>query len=181
MAHLIISFGFDGGEQLAWSIEVRRKKNGEYSPVADAFKTDTIIYLATSERDTIRLRTNVRGEDVRLYRLRTPPERARALLLQYVKEANALAAKPAFYNSITSNCTTAVAKLVRAAGDHVNLDWRLIINGYLPGYLYERGALVTTMPLSQVMALARIDDRAKAADQSPEFSRLIRIGVPSPR
>jgi hypothetical protein len=181
MAHLIMSFGFDGGEQLAWSIEVRREKNGRYSPVADAFKTDIIVYLATDERDTVRLRTNVRGEDVRLYRLRIPPEEARALLREYVEEANALSAKPAFYNSITTNCTTAVAKMLRAAGDSLPLDWRLVINGYLPGYLYDRGAIVTTIPLSQVMALARIDDRAKAADQSPEFSRLIRIGVPSPR
>jgi len=181
MAHLIISFGFDGGEQLAWSIEVRRKKNGQYSPIADAFKTDTVVYLATSERDTVRLRTNVRGEDVRLYRLRMLPEQARALLLRYVEEANALSAKPAFYNSITTNCTTAVAKMIRAMGGNLPLDWRLIINGYLPGYLYDRGAVVTTIPLSQVTALARIDDRAKAADQSSDFSRLIRVGVPSPR
>jgi len=181
MAHLIMSFGFDGGEQLAWSIEVRRKKNGQYSPIADAFKTDTVVYLATSERDTVRLRTNVRGEDVRLYRLRMPPEQGRALLLRYVEEANALSAKPAFYNSITTNCTTAVAKMIRAAGDNLPFDWRLIINGYLPGYLYDHGAVVTTIPLSQVTALARIDDRAKGADRSPEFSRLIRIGVPSPR
>jgi Domain of unknown function (DUF4105) len=129
----------------------------------------------------VRLRTNVRGEDVRLYRLRTPPEQARALLLQYVEEANALSAKPAFYNSITTNCTTAVATMVRAAGGSLPLDWRLVVNGYLPGYLYDRGAIVTTIPLSQVTALARIDDRAKVADRSPEFSRLIRIGVPSPR
>jgi len=58
--------------------------------------------------------------------------------------------------------------------------WRLIVNGYLPGYLYDKGAVVTTIPLSELMALARIDERAKGADQSPDFSRLIRVGVPSP-
>lgn len=180
MAHLIMSFGFDGGEQLAWSVEIRREKNGQYSPVADAFKTDAIVYLATTERDSVRLRSNVRGEDARLYRLRTSPERARALLLEYVAGANELAKRPAFYNSITTNCTTAVAKLIRAAGGTLPFDWRLIVNGYLPGYLYDRGAVVTAIPLSQLMALARIDERAKAADGSPDFSRLIRVGVPSP-
>ena len=180
MAHVIMSFGFDGGEKLAWSIEVRREQNGEYSPVADAFKSHTIVYLATVERDIVRLRSNVRGEDVRLYRLRTGPEGARALLLQYVAEANALAEQPAFYNWITTNCTTAIVKLIRAAGGTLPFDWRLIVNGYLPGYLYDRGAVVTTIPLSELMELARIDERAKAADQSPDFSRLIRIGVPSP-
>ena len=180
MAHLIMSFGFDGGEKLAWSVEVRREKTGQFSPVADAFKSHTLVYLATTERDSVRLRSNVRGEDVRLYRLRASPEAVRIVLLQYVAEANELAERPAFYNSLTTNCTTAVVKLIRAAGGALPFDWRLIVNGYLPGYLYDQGAVVTTIPLSELMALARIDDRARAADQSPEFSRLIRVGVPSP-
>jgi hypothetical protein len=180
MAHLIMTFGFDDGQELAWSVEVRREKDGQYSPIADAFKSHTIVYLATTERDSVRLRSNVRGEDVRLYRLRASPEAARAVLLQYAAEANALAEEPAFYNSITTNCTTAVAKLIRAAGGNLPFDWRLIVNGHLPGYLYDQGAVVTTIPLSELMALARIDARAKEADQSPDFSRLIRIGVPSP-
>ncbi len=180
MAHLIMSFGFDGGEHLAWSIEIRRQKNGAYSPVADAFKTDALVSLATTERDSVRLRANVRGEDARLYRLRTSPEKARSLLLEYVAEANALAQHLAFYNSITTNCTTAVAKLIRAAGGSLPFDWRLIANGYLPGYLYDRGAVVTSIPLNELITLAAIDKQARAADQSPDFSRLIRVGVPSP-
>jgi len=180
MAHLIMSFGFDGGEQLAWSIEIKRRKSGEYSPVADAFKTDTLVSLATTERDSIRMRANMRGEDARLYRLRTSPEQARALLLEYVAEANELTRHPIFYNSITTNCTTAVAKLVHAAGGTLPFDWRLIANGYLPGYLYDRSAVVTTIPLSELTALARIAERANAADRSPDFSQLIRVGVPSP-
>jgi hypothetical protein len=181
MAHLIMTFGFDGGEKLAWSVEVRREKTGEYSPLADAFKSHALVYLATEERDSVRLRSNVRGEDVRLYRLNTSPEDARLLLLQYVAEANDLAERPAFYNSLTTNCTTAVAKLIRAAGGTLPLDWRLIMNGYLPGYLRDRDVVVTTIPLSALMARAQINERAKAADHSPDFSHLIREGVPSPR
>ena len=180
IAHLIMSFGFEGGDELAWSIEVRREKDGVYSPIADAFKTHTIVYLATTERDSVRLRSNVRGEDVRLYRLRVEPDRARILLLQYVAEANGLAAEPAFYNSLTTNCTTAVAKLIWAAGGTLPLDWRLVLNGFLPGYLYDRKAVVTDIPLSELMTRARIDERARAADDAPDFSGLIRIGVPAP-
>jgi hypothetical protein len=103
------------------------------------------------------------------------------LLLQYVDDANALAAKPEFYNSISTNCTTTVAKMVRAAGDKLPFDWRLILNGYLPGFLYDRGMVDTKIPLADLMALARIDTRAKAAGDSADFSQLIRVGVPSPR
>lgn len=180
MAHVIMSFGFEDGEHIAWSVEVRREKNGVFSPVADAFKSHTLVYLATTERDSVRLRTNVRGEDVRLYRLNTPPDQARALLEEYVVESTALAAQPKFYNSITANCATVVFKLVRAAGSTLPFDWRLVVNGFLPGYLYDHGAVVMTMPLSELMERARISEKARAADQSPDFSRLIRVGVPSP-
>jgi Domain of unknown function (DUF4105) len=180
MAHVIMSFGFEDGEHLAWSVEVRREKTSEFSPVADAFKSHTLIYLATTERDSVRLRANVRGEDVRLYRLNTPPEPARALLLEYASQSTALAEQPKFYNSITANCATVVFKLVRAAGSTLPFDWRLVVNGFLPGYLYDHGAVVTTMPLSELMQSARIGPQAKAADASPDFSRLIRVGVPSP-
>ena len=51
MAHLIMSFDFDDGQVLAWSMEVRREKTGVYSPVADAFRSHTLVSLATTERD----------------------------------------------------------------------------------------------------------------------------------
>jgi hypothetical protein len=180
MAHVIMSFGFEDGDHLAWSVEVRRERTSEFSPIADAFKSHTLIYLATTERDSVRLRSNVRGEDVRLYRFKSPPEQARALLLQYVAESTTLAEQPKFYNSITANCATVVFKIVRAAGGTFPLDWRLVVNGFLPGYLYDQRVVVTTMPLEELMERARISDKAKAADQSPDFSRLIRVGVPSP-
>ena len=180
MAHIIMSFGFDDGEHLAWSIEVRRTRNGVFSPIADLFKSSPLVILAASERDVVGVRATVRGEDVRLFRLRIPMDRARLLLLEYVDDANALAARPAFYNSITTNCTTTVVKLIRAAGGHLPFDWRLIVNGYLPGFLYDRGVVDTRMPLRKLTERARINERAAQAWNSPEFSRLIRVGVPLP-
>ena len=180
MAHTIMSFGFEGGNYLAWSIEVRRLKGGEYSPVADLFKTDTLAIIAADERDVVRVRTNIRREDVQLYRLRVPPQKARLLLLEYVADANELTKSPRFYNSITTNCTTTIVKMMRAVGDTMPFNWRFIINGYLPDYAYQRGALDTRTPLPVLKALAHIDKSAGMADNSPDFSRLIRANVPSP-
>ena len=180
MAHVIMSFGFEDGDHIAWSVEVRREKSSVFSPIADAFKSHTLVYLATTERDSVRLRSNVRGEDVRLYRLNTPPDQARLLLLEYVAESTALAERPKFYNSITANCATAVFKIVRAAGGTFPFDWRLVVNGFLPGYLYDQRVVVTTMPLSELMERARISEKARAADGSLDFSHAIRVGVPSP-
>jgi hypothetical protein len=180
MAHTILSFGFEGGDYLAWSIEVRRIKGGEYSPIADLFKNDPIVILAADERDVVRVRSNIRHEDVELYRLRATSQQARSLLLEYVADANGLVKSPRFYNSLTTNCTTMIVKMMRIVGASVPFDWRLIVNGYLPDYAYARGALDTKISLAQLRALSHIDMRANAADHSVDFSQLIRVGVPSP-
>ena len=181
IAHTILSFGFEGGEFLAWSIEVRRVNGGEYSPVADLFKSNPLVIIAADERDIIRLRTNIRHEDVQLYRLRASPQKARRLLVEYVADANELAESPKFYNSITTNCTTTIIKMMRVVGDTMPFNWRFIINGYLPDYAYLRGALDTRTPLPMLKVLAHIEKRAGEADLSSDFSRRIRIGVPSPQ
>ncbi|MBZ9602021.1 Lnb N-terminal periplasmic domain-containing protein [Phyllobacterium chamaecytisi] len=180
IAHVILSFGFEGGDYIAWSVEVRRRVGGAFSPVADLFKSDPLVIIASDERDVVGVRSNFRGEDVQIYRLRASPEAARALLLEYVQDANALSTTPEFYNSITTNCTTTIVKMMRAVGDVVPFDWRLIVNGYLPEYAYERGALDTSLPLADLRRRAHIAERAKVAGLRPDFSRLIRLDVPSP-
>ena len=180
MAHLIMSFGFDDGRQLAWSIEVQA---GEERPVFARRGRLQIPHGRLSRDD--RARRGARALE-RARRGRAPLPFARVAgggahaAARICRRGERAKEKPAFYNSITTNCTTAVAKLIRAAGGTLPLDWRLIVNGYLPGYLYDRRAVVTSIPLSELMALARIDDRARAADRSPDFSELIRVGVPSP-
>ncbi len=180
IAHTILSFGFEGSNYLAWSIEVRRLNDGEYSPLGDLFKKDPLVIIAADERDVIRLRTKIRQEDIQLYRLRASPEIAGALLREYVADANGLANTPQFYNSLTSNCTTTIFKMMRIVGDPTPFNWRFVINGYLPDYAYARGAVDTKIPLPELKALAHIDKRAAEADGSLDFSRLIRVGAPSP-
>ena len=145
---------------------MRRRKGGEYSPLADLFKNNPLVIVAADERDVVHVRSNVRHEDVQLYRLKAPPEKALPLLLEYVADANALAANPQFYNSLTTNCTTTIVKMMRAISDTMPLDWRLIVNGYLPDYAYARGSLATNVPLPELKALAHIDKRAADADRS---------------
>ena len=71
--------------------------------------------------------------------------------------------------------------MMRAVGDVVPFDWRLIVNGYLPGYAYDRDALASGLSLQDLRAASHIDERALAAGLSPDFSWLIRVDVPSPQ
>jgi hypothetical protein len=69
IAHTIMSFGFEGEEYVAISIETRKEKSEAYSTLKGFFKQYELIYIVGDERDLVRLRTNYRGEDVYLYRL----------------------------------------------------------------------------------------------------------------
>jgi hypothetical protein len=178
MAHMIVSFGFDGGEQIAWSAEVRRQDGGGFSPIADLFKSNTLVLIAADERDVIATRTNARGEDVQMFRINVTPDTARALLLRYVEAANALAAQPQWYNSLTANCTSVVMDLIRSFADDVPLDWRLLANGYLPDYAWEQGVLDQSHSIDELRALGSITAIAQVHGVGDDYSSVIRQGVP---
>jgi hypothetical protein len=180
MAHMIVSFGFEGGEHVAWSAEVRRKEGGGFSPIADLFKSNTLVLIAADERDVVATRTNARGENVQLFRINVSPETARTLLLEYVDAANTLAAQPQWYNSLTANCSSVVMGLIRRFAPDVPLDWRLLANGYLPDYAWEQGVLDQSYSVEELRALGSITPIAQAHGVTPDYSAVIRDGVPAP-
>lgn len=180
IAHIMMSFGFSDGRYLLWSIELRRTRAQSFSVVAGFFRAAELIYLAADERDALRLRAKVRGEDLRIYRVRTSPERLRALLLVYVDEANALATYPAWYNTITSNCTTMIFKMAKLAGAGIPLDWRVLASGYFPDYAYAHNLLDTALPMAQLRERSKISATALRSDDlsQPDYSRALRAGLP---
>jgi hypothetical protein len=178
IAHMLISFGFDTGEHVVFSVEIRRERHEGFSEIGGFFKEFELSVIAADERDVIRVRTNVRGEDDYLYRIRMPPEAMRSLFLAYTEEANTLVATPRFYNTITVNCTTLVYHMIRRIVGYLPLSYRLLFSGYLPAYVYRVGGLDQRHPLSELRALGRITDRAKEADRSDTFSADIRRGIP---
>jgi hypothetical protein len=179
IAHMLISFGFDGGEHVVFSVEIRRERSESYSEIGGFFKEFELSIIAADERDVIRVRTNVRGEDTYLYRIRMPLAAMRSLFLGYVDEANTLARVPRFYNTLTVNCTTLVYEMMQRIVGYLPLSYRLIFSGYLPGYVYKVGGLDQRYSLGELRACGRISERAQEADRSDAFSADIRRGVPS--
>ena len=179
IAHVLVSFGFEDGDHVVFSVEIRREKSEKFSEVGGFFKEFELSIIACDERDVIRLRTNVRREDVYLYRLRMPVAHMRALFLAYIAAANELSRKPRFYNTLSANCTTLVYQMMRRIAGRLPLDFRLLLSGYLPGYVNRVGALDARYPLSELKALGRIGERARRSDRSPDFSADIRAGIPA--
>ncbi|HXC99648.1 MAG TPA: DUF4105 domain-containing protein [Verrucomicrobiae bacterium] len=178
IAHMMVSFGFGGGDYVCFSIETRKTKGQDYSAVKGLFRQFTLIYIIADERDVVRLRTNYRqDEEACLYRLQMTPEQGRKLFLDYLRRANELHEHAEWYNAVTDNCTTAV-RAQRAAADRAPWDWRMLLNGRLDELLYERGMIATNLPLPELKQLSHINARARAADKDPDFSTRIREKLP---
>jgi hypothetical protein len=180
MAHLMISFGFADGRFLVWSAEVRRSIGESFSPVADFFKANTVSIVASEEQDIIGLRSNAQRARVQLFRMNILPERRRSLLEAYVRKANDLAETPEFFNSVFSNCSMMVVRLAESAGAEVAFDWRLIVNGYLPEYMKERGVLSPRHSIEELYRLGDITERALSNGLTPDYPKAVREGVPVP-
>ncbi|HYA39513.1 MAG TPA: DUF4105 domain-containing protein [Candidatus Methylomirabilis sp.] len=180
IAHIFLSFDFQG-DHLAISIETRKERGEGYSTVQGFFRQYELYYVVADERDVIRLRTNYRKnppEDVYIYRLRGSIDNGRRLFLQYMDEVNALKDRPEWYNTLTTNCTTAIWMHTRINPGHPPLSWKVLVSGYLPEYLYEIGKLDTSLPFAELQRRAHINARAQAADKAADFSRQIRAGLP---
>jgi len=176
IAHIFLSFGF-GDDHLAISIEARKEATEGYSSIKGFFKQYELIYIAGDERDLIRVRTNYRKdppEEVYLYPLAGSLENAKRVFLGYMQTMNELRERPRFYNTLTANCTNVIWMHARLNPGHVPFSWKILLSGYTPEYLYEQGKLATDLSFGELQFRARINKRAREADQSPEFSRLIR-------
>jgi hypothetical protein len=181
IAHTLVSFGFDDGQFVTFSIEIRKERGESFSSVGGFFKQFETSLVAADEHDILRVRTNVRGEDVYMYRVRLPQPEMRSLFLGYLGEGAALARAPSFYNTLTANCTTIVYALARHVVPGLPMDWRLLASGYLPEYLHDVGALTPHLSMEELRAAGRITERARAYDANPgteSFSQAIRNELP---
>ena len=179
IAHPIVSFQFAHGLPLCFSIETRKTIGQQYSTLEGFYRQYTLIYLVADERDVIRLRTNYRGEDIYLYHTLASPAQAQERFREYISTLNALNESPRWYNAITSNCTTSI-RAQRAAKLRVRWDWRILLNGKADEMLYQDHAIATGgLPFAELKQRSLINERARAADQDPDFSRIIREGLPT--
>jgi len=177
VAHILVSFAFSGGRHLAVSIETRKERGEGYSTIKGFFRQYELYYVVADERDVIGVRTNYRKdppEDVYVYRVRGPIENARRLFLGYMREINSLKTKPEFYNTLTTNCTTSIWMHSRINPGHVGFSWKLLLSGYVPEYLYEKGRLDTSVPFAELRRRSHVNARARAADHADDFSIMIR-------
>jgi Domain of unknown function (DUF4105) len=179
MAHTLVSFGFDDGQFLCVSVEARRQRWQSYSPLWGLFRSYQLFFVLGDERDIVRLRTNIRREQVYMYRVRLAPQQLRRLILDYVTRIETLAAQPGWYNSVASNCTTNLFYHNR-----VPVPWwlkpNIFLNGLSARAMYRLGFLDNSLSYRELQARCAIRERALAAGDAADFSQQIRAQIVIP-
>lgn len=177
IAHVLVSFGFDDGQFITFTVEIRRERDESFSAIGGFFKQFELTVLATDENDSVRVRTNVRGERAHIYRVTMPESAMRDLFLAYVCEANQLAGEARFYHTVTANCTIIVYNMMRRIVAGLPLDHRLFLSARLPSYVKDVGGLVDE-PFEVLTEQGDFTERARRMKPEEDFSEVIRRGVP---
>lgn len=195
IAHTLVSFRFEDDRPLAFSFEIRKEDGESFSALAGFFRRYELSLIAAEERDIIYTRSNARGEQVYLFPISNLQQHeVRSLFESYLTAADDLNAKPAWYNTLISNCTNIIFYMARiVSGDRLPWDYRIWVSGWLPNYLYDVGMLdaapeKNNQPWSMDTWYERTHINPKSSGfnnlhsiaNSREFSRQIRQDIPIP-
>jgi hypothetical protein len=180
-AHTFLSFEFSDGRFLSISIEARKFKGQEYDVFLGLFRTYPLTYIAADERDSIIVRTNVRKSKVYVYPVKlSNPENARLLLKDMLERMNELAVHPAWYNTLTANCTSLIADHVNRVSPHriKGFAWQLFLTAYADELALKSGLLDTDLPIEEARNAFYVTEKSQRITQRlgypEEYSRLIR-------
>jgi len=147
-AHSFVSFVFegpDGRKVLSMSVEARKEKGEDYSPIKGLFREYELSYVWSTEKDILTRIAVSLDHKLYAYEMNVPPAQARQIFMHFVERTNALAGEPRFYNTIFSNCTNELAKAVNDAYPKA-LPWRWswVFTGWSGRWLYDLGFVVSS-------------------------------------
>ncbi|HZN33950.1 MAG TPA: DUF4105 domain-containing protein [Pirellulaceae bacterium] len=175
IAHTLLSFGFEGGDYVGVSAEVRLEKGESYGAGTGLFNQFELIYVVADERDLLPVRAEYRNVDVLLYRTKATPDMAKKLFVDVMQRVNQLKEQPEFYDTLSNNCTTNIVRHINTlAPDRIPHDYRVLLPGYADSLAYELGLIDTSRPFAEVRRNARTNDLILRYKDDPHFSQRIR-------
>jgi hypothetical protein len=140
--------------------------------------TFELMPLVADERDVFGLRANHRRDEVYLYPLRLRAEERERVFLATLNAIEKRRQIPAFYHTLTNNCTTTMVQLLRAARPDLlpPWHWSYLLPSSFDRLLLARRLVETELDLEAARARFRINARAgDGADTLPDFSARIRL------
>lgn len=174
-AHNFLSFEFKDNIFLTISIEARTNKSQEYDGYVGLLRSYPLIYVVADERDALYLRTNVRKNQVVLFPTKASPENGRKLLIELFSEINNLNKNPKWYNSLTDNCTTLIARHINNVWPSKvpSFSWKMY-NTHSDEIPYDNGWIDTNLPLKEAEKHFNILQKAQSITDIENYSKIVR-------
>ncbi|MDP3988726.1 MAG: DUF4105 domain-containing protein [bacterium] len=177
--HVFISFGFENGIYIAFSIEARRRPGQEFSAYVGLLKRYELIYIASDEHDVLKLRAVHRNDDVRVYPIKATTEDARRVFISIIERMNKLRTNPEFYNSISNACGTNLFAHLRLIYPKLSLRrFPAIFLVTSDAYLLTQGVFDTDLSIHEARSHFLVNKKAHEHKDEEDFSLRIRTTVP---
>lgn len=184
VGHTFLSFEFEDGTALAFSVEARRESHETYSAVRGLANEYELSYQWGTERDFVARRLVYLNHPLRMYPLELSQEDSAALFRTLARETNTLAKTPRFYNTLAANCTNVLASIVNTHyPGRLMYDLSWYLTGYSDGYLMKEGLIKIEGTASETKTLHdltpfRTEVKEKATADAVAFSTFLRTLLP---
>ncbi len=174
-AHTLLSFGFEDGDYVAISVEIRKEIGESFSALKGLFRQYELVYVVADEQDVIKLRSNYRKDKVFLYPVITSKENIRKLFVSMLTRANKLSTEPEFYNTFTNTCTTNIVSHVNEiTKDRIPFSYKVLMPAYSDELAQKLGIIDNNITLEELRAKYLINESAEKYSDDPNWSNLIR-------
>ena len=179
LSHTYLTFEFQDGTCLSFSFETRRERGKRYHPWTGLWRSYELYLLVGFEHDVTQLRTHGRSNIVSMYRVITPPDKDRQMIVQMAHRLNQLADRPEFYHTLFKTCNTSIVKAVNTVTPgRIPFLWRNFLPGYTPKAALKLNLIEDWGGLEKTMEKARVDQHAQDWDGQSDYSAFIRLGLP---
>ena len=173
-SHTMLSFEFSNGQRVVMSVEIRKEVGEVFENFKGLFRGYELYYVWANEKDVVKLRTNYRLDNVYMYELDMAKENVQKLFLGAIRRTNELRDKPEFYNLLTNNCTTNIAKMLQSVYNKpIIVDWRYLAPAYAEGLSMKYG-LIKGTDIGEVRKNHNISEAARKCGNCEFFSEAIR-------
>lgn len=167
VGHSFFVFEFEDGQSVSVSIEARREKIEEYSAIRGFFNEYELWYVFGSKEDFLTRRAIYHNEELYQYPLLITESSAKALFVDVARAAEKLETEPAFYNTLTSNCTNLLADSAnRVKKGSIPFHYSRLFTGFADNQLYDLGFIPHHKPFEEIYKEARIDEDIRAGRYS---------------
>ncbi|MCB0336680.1 MAG: DUF4105 domain-containing protein [Bdellovibrionales bacterium] len=144
IAHTFLVFEFNesygAAQRLGLSIETRRRVGEQYSLLKGALRGFMLTHIWATERDLTSRRTDYLGYTLQKYQLNLAKDQIRKIIIGFLNETNSLHTTPRFYNTLTYNCTSALAHYInQTIPGSIPWHYSFIFTGKSAEYLTRLG------------------------------------------